>query len=131
MHVQVLRPQQSRALLTTWRDLMADHARVVEGLERALEDRHDLSVNEYEVLLRLVESDDGKRRMRELAGEIHLSQSALSRLVGRLEENGLVTRSMCDHDRRGIWACITDAGRAAESDAAPTHREVLAATLGR
>ena len=110
---------------------MADHARVIDALERALEDRHDLSVNEYEVLLRLVESDDGKRRMRELAGEIHLSQSALSRLVGRLEENGLVTRSMCDHDRRGIWACITDAGRAAESDAAPTHREVLAATLGR
>lgn len=68
--------------------------------------------------------------MQELAGEIHLSQSALSRLVGRLEQAGLATREMCEHDRRGIRARVTDAGRRAEQEAAPTQREVLAATLG-
>jgi DNA-binding MarR family transcriptional regulator len=67
--------------------------------------------------------------MHELADEIHLSQSALSRLAGRLEGSGLITREMCDHDRRGIWACVTATGRAAEKAAAPTQREVLAETL--
>jgi DNA-binding MarR family transcriptional regulator len=117
-------------LRSAWRDLMAHHARVSDALEHALQKDHDLSLTEYEVLERLVESDDGKRRMQELAEEIHLSQSALSRLVGRLEEAGLAGRTICDHDRRGIWACVTDAGRAAQKEAAPTHRDVLAATLG-
>jgi DNA-binding MarR family transcriptional regulator len=117
-------------LQAAWRDLMSEHARVSEALEHALQERHELSLSEFEVLQRLVESPEGHRRMQELADEIHLSQSALSRLVGRLEEAGLATRAICDHDRRGIWACVTPAGRTAQKKAAPTHREVLATTLG-
>jgi DNA-binding MarR family transcriptional regulator len=116
-------------LQETWRELMASHARVSEALERALQEKHDLSVSEFEVLQRLVESPEGHRRMQELADEIHLSQSALSRLVGRLEEAGLATRAICDHDRRGIWAKVMPAGRAAHKRAEPTYREVLEATL--
>ena len=123
-------PTKSTELQAEWRELMSAHARVSEALEHALQEGHDLSVSEYEVLQRLVESAEGHRRMQELADEIHLSQSALSRLVGRLEEAGLATRAMCDHDRRGIWACITDAGRTAQREAEPTHRQVLAETLG-
>lgn len=67
--------------------------------------------------------------MQELADEIHLSQSALSRLVGRLEDAGLATRAICDYDRRGIFACVTEAGRTAQQEAEPTHREVLTSTL--
>jgi DNA-binding MarR family transcriptional regulator len=121
----------AQQLQAEWRSLMAEHARVNEALERELRQRHDMSVTEYEVLQRLAEAEDGQRRMQELADEIHLSQSALSRLVGRLEQGGLACRVMCDHDRRGIWASITDAGRAAEKQAAPTQRDVLAATLRR
>jgi DNA-binding MarR family transcriptional regulator len=124
-------PTKSIELQTAWRDLMSSHARVSEALEHALQERHDLTLSEFEVLQRLVESAEGHRRMQELADEIHLSQSALSRLVGRLEEAGLATRAMCDHDRRGIWACVTPAGRAAHKKAEPTHRDVLAATLAR
>jgi DNA-binding MarR family transcriptional regulator len=114
-----------------WRDLMSSHARVSDALERALQKGHQLSLSEYEVLQRLSESTEGQWRMQELADEVHLSQSALSRLVARLEEAGLATRSICDHDRRGIWACITPAGRKAQKRAEPTHREVLATTLPR
>jgi DNA-binding MarR family transcriptional regulator len=117
-------------LQAAWQELMASHARVSEALEHALQEQHDLSLTEYEVLQRLAESEKGHRRMQELADEIHLSQSALSRLVGRLEEAGLTTRAICDHDRRGIWACITPAGRRMQKRAEPTHREVLAETLG-
>lgn len=121
---------KSPDLVAVWRELMRSHARVSEALERELQRRHDLSLSEFEVLQRLAESDDGKRRMQELANEIHLSQSALSRLVGRLEDEELATRAICDHDRRGIWACITPAGRAAQRKAEITHRKVLAGTLG-
>jgi DNA-binding MarR family transcriptional regulator len=122
---------QHPELLAAWRELSSSHARVTEALEQALQERHGLSVSEYEVLQRLGENSEHQCRMLELSEDIHLSQSALSRLVGRLEEAGLVERSMCEHDRRGIWACLTDAGRAAQRKAEPTHREILAATLGR
>ncbi len=59
-----------------------------------------------------------------------LSQSALSRLIGRLEQHGLVQRSLCDADRRGIYVCLTEDGRRRHAEALPTQRAVLAATLG-
>jgi DNA-binding MarR family transcriptional regulator len=102
----------------------------VAALERALEHEHGLGVSEYEVLERLATSDHDSGRMQELAEAVHLSQSALSRVVGRLEADGLVTRKMCTSDRRGIFACLTEAGRQRYEAARPTHRAVLAETLG-
>lgn len=117
-------------LLDRWSELEAEHARVREALEHALQREHRLSLTEYEVLRRLSDSPEGHRRIQELAEEIHLSQSALSRLVQRLEDDGYVCRNVCDHDRRGVFACVTDAGRKAQSEAHPTHVSVLADTLG-
>jgi DNA-binding MarR family transcriptional regulator len=113
-----------------WHDLMDRYARTVSALERRLEEEHDLGVSEYEVLERLASPDKDQRRMQELAEAVHLSQSALSRVVGRLEADGLVVRGMCQDDRRGIYACLTDAGRERYEAARPTHRAVLAETLG-
>jgi len=117
------------ALVDSWRDLMDRYARSVGALERRLEEEHGLGVSEYEVLERLAEGPKSERRMQELAAAVHLSQSALSRVVGRLEADGLVTRGLCTEDRRGIYACLTDAGRARYEVARPTHRSVLAETL--
>jgi DNA-binding MarR family transcriptional regulator len=117
-------------LLDRWNELESEHARVREALEHALQRQHRLSLSEYEVLRRLAASPAGHRRIQELAEEIHLSQSALSRLVQRLEDDGFVSRSVCDHDRRGVYACVTDAGRKAQAEAHPTHASVLSETLG-
>ena len=68
--------------------------------------------------------------MQDLAEAVHLSQSALSRVVARLEADGLVVRAMCAEDRRGIFACLTDAGRERYAAALPAHRAVLAEALG-
>ena len=116
-------------LLNRWIELESEHARVREALEHALQREHRLSLTEYEVLRRLADSPEGHRRIQELAEEIHLSQSALSRLVQRLEDDGYVCRNVCDHDRRGVFACITDAGRKAQNDAHPTQVSVLSKTL--
>jgi DNA-binding MarR family transcriptional regulator len=118
-------------LLSRWNELESEHARVREALEHALQREHRLTLTEYEVLRRLADSPEGHRRIQELAEEIHLSQSALSRLVQRLEDDGYVCRNVCDHDRRGVFACITDAGRNAQTEAHPTHVSVLSETLAR
>jgi DNA-binding MarR family transcriptional regulator len=118
------------ALVEEWRTLLERHARTTSALERRLNLEHGLGVSEYEVLERLATSDKDERRMQELAEAVHLSQSALSRVVARLELDGLVTRGMCPSDRRGIMACITESGRERYEAARPTHRAVLAETLG-
>ncbi|MDX6393500.1 MAG: hypothetical protein QOJ73_4563 [Streptosporangiaceae bacterium] len=112
-----------------WRALNASHAAVCAALERELGERHGLGVSEFEVLDRLAENDEHKFRVQDLADAVHLSQSALSRLVGRLEQHGLVGRSLCDQDRRGIYVCLTEAGSRRHGEALPTQRAVLAAVM--
>ena len=120
---------KENVLVDEWRGLLATHARVHGALERALRP-HDLGVSEYEVLERLAgEEFAEQRRMQELGEALHLSQSALSRVVGRLEKDGLVQRGMCPDDRRGIFASLTPAGRERVDAAAPTYRRVIAETL--
>ena len=117
------------ALVDEWRRLLARHATVCGAVEHELQQRHGIGVNEFEALERLVEVDADKCRGQELTGALPLSQSAASRLVARLEKQGLVTRSMCDKDRRGIFVAITQAGRERYLAARPTQRAVLAATM--
>ena len=116
-------------VVSAWRALAARHAAVSAALERELGERHGLGVTEFEVLERLAEDQEHQFRAQELAEAVHLSQSALSRLIGRLEQHGLVERSLCDLDRRGIYVCLTEAGRRRHAEALPTQRAVLAATL--
>ena len=116
-------------LVSQWRALVASHAAVTTALEHDLGERHGLGVTEFEVLERLTENPGHKFRVQELAESVHLSQSALSRMIGRLEQHGLVARSLCDNDRRGIYVCLTDVGRRRHAEALPTQRAVLAATL--
>ncbi|MCW3038794.1 MAG: transcriptional regulator, MarR family [Solirubrobacterales bacterium] len=117
-------------LVGEWRELLARHARVNEALERELQRKHRLSVTEFEALQRLAEKDANGCRLQQLVDDVHMSQSALSRLIGRLHDEGLVDRRSCSEDRRGIYACITDAGRARLAEAEPTQAEVLERTLG-
>ena len=125
----VMRGSADSAHVAEWRGLADRYARCNSALERALGEEHELGVSEFEVLERLATGEKEQRRMQELAESVYLSQSALSRLIGRLELEGLVSRAICSEDRRGIYACITDQGRARYEAARPTQRKVLAETL--
>ena len=122
-------PVKDQNLVESWRDLLDQHARITCALERVLQDEHGLGVSEFEVMERLAEPDKEQHRMQELSDSVHLSQSALSRLIGRLESEGLVSRAICSEDRRGIYACLTREGRARYEAARPTQRRVLADAL--
>src|SRR3954465_3666774 len=120
----------SASLVETWRGVALCHAKVSAALDKALEREHGLGLSEFEVLERLATAEEAAGcRMQDLAGAVCLSQSALSRLIGRLEAEGLVQRAMCAQDRRGIYAHLTDEGRARFEAARPTHRAVLAEEL--
>ncbi len=114
-------------LVQRWRTVLAQHAATSCALERALQE-HALSVSEFEALERLVESPE-KLRIQELSDALHLSQSATTRVVARLEADGLLCRTMCSDDRRGVHACISDEGRARYAAARDAHRRVLAEQL--
>lgn len=119
----------SEELAWEWRDLLARHARTTVALDEALGE-FGLGMSEFEILERLA-CDCGERpRMQELMAAAHLSQSALSRTVGRLEKDGLVQRAMCPEDRRGVSVCLTPSGRERYEAARATHRRVLSETLG-
>jgi DNA-binding MarR family transcriptional regulator len=115
-------------LVQQWRDLARHFAQVSCQLDKALHERHGLGMSEFEILDRLVDHKECLR-MLELGEAVHLSQSALSRAVARLDKEGLVQREMCDMDRRGVFVRLTDAGRERWQEASPTHRAVLAESL--
>jgi DNA-binding MarR family transcriptional regulator len=102
---------------------------VQAALEHELRREHDLSTIEFEVLDRLGECPQGKFRMQELAEAVHCTQSTVSRVVARLEDEGLACRAMCADDRRGIFASLSEPGRERLDAATPTYRRVIASTL--
>lgn len=118
-------------LAASWHELMGRYNQLTCRLDRELGAEHDLSSSEFEVLQLLhAAKPDGKVRMSVLAEHAHLSQSALSRLVSRLEKDGLVCRNTCSDDRRAQWTEITPEGRARYEAARPTHRRILREEAG-
>jgi DNA-binding MarR family transcriptional regulator len=83
--------------------------------------RHGLSVNEFEVMLRLGRTPGGRLRMSDLAMQTTLTTSGVTRVVDRLERSGLVERTTCASDRRGTWAQITDVGTEKVAAATEAH----------
>jgi DNA-binding MarR family transcriptional regulator len=114
----------------TWRSLNATHHVVRGALDAELRRAHDISAVEFEVLECIAGFSDGTARMQDIAALAHLTQSTASRVVARLEEEGLATRKSCPDDRRGIFAKLTSAGRERVAAASPTYRRVISEKLG-
>jgi DNA-binding MarR family transcriptional regulator len=114
-----------------WRDILSVHARTMCEIDRVLHP-HGLGASDFEVLDILASETPAQGdqcRVQNIAGRVHLSQSALSRLIGRLEKDGLVRRSVCEEDRRGVWVALTEKGRALHTEVLPLQRGVLARML--
>lgn len=104
---------------------------VVDRIDHDLAAEQRLSLSSYDVLIELYEAPDRRLRMYELAQRVVLSRSGLTRLVDRLEAEGLLTRDRCGTDRRGAYAVITEQGIAALRRAWPVYARGISQYFAR
>ncbi|HWI73642.1 MAG TPA: MarR family transcriptional regulator [Baekduia sp.] len=107
--------------LRAWRGLLRVHASLSKALDNQLDREHGLPLTSYEVLLYLADAEGQKMRMCDLASSVILSRSGLTRLVDRLERDGLLVRESCASDARGAFAKLTPAGHEKLAAARATH----------
>ncbi|MER7011120.1 MarR family transcriptional regulator [Saccharopolyspora sp. NPDC000359] len=107
--------------MAAWRSYIVGSALLTHRLNRDLQLTHDLSIADYEILVRLSERPHQRMRMSELANDVAHSKSRTSHQVRRLEAAGLVRRDECPDDGRGVFAILTEAGAAKLQEAAPSH----------
>ena len=107
--------------LAAWRGLLRVHSALVKALDAELLAGHELPLTSYEVLINLQAAPGRRRRMAELADGVLLSRSGMTRLVDRLEREGLLERDPCTDDGRGTYAVLTDKGDALLQRARKTH----------
>lgn len=98
------------ARITAFGMLLEAHAAVTHAVNAELEHTAGMPGNWFEVLIRLARSPQQRLRMNDLATQVGLSHSGLTRLVDRVIDAGLVRREACPEDRRGAFAVLTDAG---------------------
>jgi DNA-binding MarR family transcriptional regulator len=111
----------SGAELGAWRGFLRVHSSLIRQLDADLSAHNGLPLRSYEVLLLLEGAPEGRLRMSDLSRSVLLSPSGVTRLVDRLEREGLVARQRCPEDGRGYNAVLTPAGRARMQQARTTH----------
>jgi DNA-binding MarR family transcriptional regulator len=114
-----LRPGDWR--LAVWRDFLRTHSHLIKLLEQDLLAQRKIPLGSYDVLVQLAEAPGHRLRMSELAEAVLLSRSGLSRLVDRLQKDGLVLRQPDPCDARGLFTVLTDKGRDTLRDASQVH----------
>lgn len=114
-------PSPDDPRLRAWVAFLQAHAAVTRRLEAELHADRGLTLGEYDALVQLAVADGRRLRMSELADRVVLSRSGVSRLVDRLEADGLVARRACPTDARGSWAELTPAGLDRLRESAPVH----------
>jgi DNA-binding MarR family transcriptional regulator len=109
--------------LAAWRAFLNSHARVIELIEKELEKAGQVPLSSYDVLVALSEAPERRLRLHELARRVVLSRSGLTRLVDRLENEGLLYRERAGDDRRGAYAVLSDKGFEALRRAWPSYAQ--------
>jgi len=107
--------------LAAWRSFLRTHTHLLRRLEQDLLTDHKIALGSYDVLVQLAEAPMNRLRMSELAQAVLLSRSGLTRLVDRLQREGLVERQPDPDDARGMFTVLTPKGRSALRDAAVVH----------
>jgi DNA-binding MarR family transcriptional regulator len=117
---QVLSTQRSLGL-DAWVRLLRGHAAATRAMSAQLSAEHGLTINDYEALIVLSRADQGLMRRVDLAEELLLTASGVTRLLDGLERSGWVERATCDTDRRVVYAVLTEAGHAKLEEASASH----------
>jgi len=114
-------------VLAAWARLLRAHASATRELSTQLQAEHGLTINDYEALLFLSHAENGAMRRVDLAGELLLTPSGVTRLLDGLQEAGYVCKGQCPGDARVSYAVLTDAGRRKLEQASGSHLAAVAA----
>ncbi|MDQ0492373.1 MarR family winged helix-turn-helix transcriptional regulator [Paenibacillus brasilensis] len=117
--------------LDNWLSLTNLQTSINNELESALQEKYSLSLKEFYVLYFLSQTSDKELRLQQLQEMVGLSQSAISRLVGRMEAKscGALQRHVCEDDRRGIYTRLTELGEDKLQRALVTFNEIFQSAL--
>lgn len=107
--------------MAAWGGFLRGHAALTRALNQQLVAEHGLTINDYEVLLRLSAAPDKQMKRVELARSLLLTPSGITRLLDGLQAAGWVEKGSCPSDARVTYAVLTDAGAAKLREAAATH----------
>lgn len=110
--------------------LLRAHAGLTRQLNTQLTLEHGLTLSDFEVLIRLSRADDRRMRRVDLADQVLLSASGVTRLLDGLERHNLVERASCESDRRVVYAVLTDEGLDRLRSAARSHFAQIDTVLG-
>jgi DNA-binding MarR family transcriptional regulator len=128
--MQQLTRQKPSPAVQAFTQLLQAHAGLTRELSAELSTEHGLTINDYEVLLRLARAPERRMRRVDLAGEVLLSPSGITRMLDRLEAAGLVARGACATDARVSYAVLTDGGLAKLRKASRDHVAGIDRALG-
>ena len=123
--------EQSSVGVDTFVALVRAHATATRSLNAQLAADHGLTISDYEVLLRLARAPEHRLRRVDLAEQVLLTASGITRLLDGLERQGWVERGACDGDRRVVYAVLTDAGLVKLREARATHIPQIEVHFGR
>jgi len=107
--------------LSAWVGLLRGHAALTRALNADLVTDHGLTLSDYEVLLRLSRAPERKMRRVDLAEQVLLTASGITRLLDGLQASGYVDKAACSSDARVTYAVLTDAGHEKLRSAAEVH----------
>jgi MarR family transcriptional regulator, 2-MHQ and catechol-resistance regulon repressor len=116
---QVLRAQAPA--VEAWINLVRGHSAAVGAINARLVADHGLTINDYECLLLLARAEERRMRRVDLAAQLILTASGVTRLLDGLEREGWVDRAACASDRRVTYAVLTDEGYEKLQQASDTH----------
>ena len=105
--------------------LLEAYHQLTSALDAELQRTDGITLQTFEVLLRISRSPDGQLTMSELAGEVALSTGGVTRLADRLADDGLVERRSCPPDRRRVHLVLTDRGNEVLARAIEHHLTAL------
>lgn len=114
---------------TMWLQMRNIFESVESHVSKVLHRKHGVGLTEYRALCLLSEAPNSELRMQELANQLNLNQSSVTRLVERMERNDYTVRDVCPNDKRGVYAVLTNHGRQIQSEVSKEYESYLKSAL--
>jgi DNA-binding MarR family transcriptional regulator len=116
--------------MAAWLRFLRAHAAITRELSSRLEEQHGLTLSDFDVLVQLYHAEGRAMRRVDIARQVLLTASGITRLLDGLEHSGLVEKRPCQSDARVSYAALTEAGVRKIEAARETHHADIQELFG-